>query len=188
MGFILLSIGSAVGLDNIWRFPYIVGPNGGGAFLIPCLLAVFLCGLPLMVLEFAVGRQFKTSVVATFSTIKKRFRFAVFFLVFVIGMILSYYLVITNWVLTYFLFFILGLTIPFSAFTISYHPLLFFLMSGIMGFVVVRARVSRGIEKFSKFLVAVLFGMLCVLLFFPFAARGDAGNRILFYSRLLKTV
>ena len=98
LGFILASIGSAVGLGNIWRFPYIVGMNGGGAFLIPYLIAVFLCGLPLMVIEFAMGRHFKNSVVPTLIAIKKRFRFAGLFIVFVMGAILSYYLVITSWV------------------------------------------------------------------------------------------
>jgi len=87
-------------------------------------------------------------------------------------MILSYYLVITSWVLAYSLFFILGVTIPFSAFTGSYYPLLFFLISGIMSFVVVRAGVKGGIEKLSKFLVPVLFGMLCVLLFFSLSLPG----------------
>ncbi len=69
IGFILASIGSAVGIGNIWRFPYLVGENGGGAFLIPYLIAVFLFGLPLMILEFALGRHFKTSVVPAFGTI-----------------------------------------------------------------------------------------------------------------------
>lgn len=172
IGFILASIGSAVGLGNIWRFPYIVGLNGGGAFLIPYLIAVFLCGLPLMVLELAMGRHFKTSVVPTLSAIGKRFRFAGFFLVFVMGMILSYYLVITSWVLAYSIFFIVGVTIPFSAFTRSYYPLLFFLMSGIISFVVVRAGVKRGIEKLSKLLVPVLFGILCILVVFSLSLPG----------------
>lgn len=172
LGFILASIGSAVGLGNIWRFPYIVGLNGGGAFLIPYFIAVFLFGLPLMVLEFAMGRNYKNSVVATLSAIRKRFRFAGLFLVFVMGMILSYYLVITSWVLAYSLFFIIGVTIPFSEFTSSYYPLLFFLMSGIICFVVVRAGVKRGIEKLSKVLVPVLFGMLCILVVFSFSLPG----------------
>lgn len=172
IGFILASIGSAVGLGNIWRFPYIVGLNGGGAFLIPYLIAVFLFGLPLMAIEFAMGRNSKNSVVATLGAIRRRFRFAGLFLVFVMGMILSYYLVITSWVLAYSLFFIMGVTIPFSAFTRSYYPLLFFLMSGMLCFVVVRVGVKRGIEKLSKFLVPVLFGMLCVLVFFSLSLPG----------------
>ncbi len=119
-GFILASIGSAVGIGNIWSFPYIVGENGGGAFLIPYLIAVFLFGMPLMMLEFALGRHFQTSVVPTFSTIGKRFRMAGFFIVLGMGMILSYYLVITGWVLAYSLFFISGISVPFSAFIASY--------------------------------------------------------------------
>jgi len=62
-GFVLASIGSAVGIGNIWRFPYMVGVNGGGAFLIPYLIALFLFALPLLILEFALGRHFRTSVV-----------------------------------------------------------------------------------------------------------------------------
>ena len=176
IGFILASIGSAVGIGNIWRFPYIVGENGGGAFLIPYVIAVFLFGMPLMMLEFAMGRHFKTSVVPAFSAIGKRFRLAGFFVVFVMGMILSYYLVITSWVLAYSLFFVSGRYMPFPEFTDSYYPLLFFLVSGGITFFVVRAGVKQGIEKLSKFLIPLLFAMLLLLLVFslslPGAVRG----------------
>lgn len=176
MGFILASIGSAVGLGNIWRFPYIVGANGGGAFLIPYLIAVFCFGLPLMILEFAMGRHFRTSVVPTFRSIGKRFVWAGYILVFIMGMILSYYLVITSWVLAYSFFFITGRLIPFTTFTSSYYPLLFFLISGAISLLVVRAGVKSGIERLSKLLIPLLFGMLIVLLafclFLPGAMRG----------------
>ncbi len=174
MGFILASIGSAVGIGNIWRFPYMVGENGGGAFLIPYLIAVFLFGLPLMILEFALGRHFKTSVVPAFGTIGKKFKIAGFFLVFVMGMILSYYLVITGWVLAYSLFFITGNPIPFSQFTGSYYPLLFFLTSAAITFFVVRAGVRQGIEKLSKFLIPLLFAMLLLLVIFALSLPGAA--------------
>jgi len=175
-GFILASIGSAVGIGNIWRFPYIVGTSGGGAFLIPYLIAVFLFGLPLMILEFALGRYFKTSVVPIFGTIGKRFRVAGLFLVFIVGMILSYYLVVMGWVFAYFLFFISGAAMPFSMFTGSYYPLFFFLIAGWMSYYVVRSGVRQGIEKLSKFLIPLLFIMLLILVVFalslPGAARG----------------
>lgn len=174
IGFILASIGSAVGIGNIWRFPYLVGENGGGAFLIPYLIAVFLFGLPLMILEFALGRHFKTSVVPAFSTIGKKFKIAGFFLVFIMGMILSYYLVITGWVLAYSLFFITGNPIPFSQFTGSYYPLLFFLTSAVITFLVVRAGVRQGIEKLSKFLIPLLFAMLLLLVIFALSLPGAA--------------
>ena len=176
LGFVLASIGSAVGVGNIWRFPYIVGANGGGAFLIPYLVAVFLFGLPLLMLEFALGRHFRTSVVPAFGSIGKRFRLAGFFLVFVTGMILSYYLVITGWVLAYFLFFISGKPIPFSEFIDSYYSLIFFLVSAGITFIVVRAGVKQGIEKLSKLLIPLLFIMLLALaayaLSLPGAERG----------------
>ncbi|NJD77304.1 MAG: sodium-dependent transporter [Candidatus Methanoperedens sp.] len=180
IGFILASIGSAVGIGNIWRFPYIVGMNGGGAFLIPYLIAVFLFGLPLMILEFALGRHFKTSVVPAFSTIGKKFRIAGFLLVFVMGMILSYYLVITGWVLAYFLFFVMGEPKSFSLFTGSYYPLLFFLISGGITFFVVRTGVKQGIEKLSRFLIPLLFAMLLLLLAFSLSLPG-AINGIEYY-------
>ncbi|RZN34226.1 MAG: sodium-dependent transporter [Methanophagales archaeon ANME-1-THS] len=171
-GFILASIGSAVGIGNIWRFPYIVGENGGGAFLIPYLIAVFLFGMPLIMLEFALGRHFQTSVVPTFSTIGKRFRLAGFFMVLGMGMILSYYLVITGWVLAYTLFFISGISVPFAAFTASYYPLLFFLISGGITFSVVMAGVKQGIERLAKVLIPLLFGMLLLLLVYSISLPG----------------
>ncbi len=164
IGFILASIGSAVGIGNIWRFPYIVGDNGGGAFLIAYIIAVFLFGLPLMILEFSLGRHFKTSVVPAFSTLGKKFETAGLFLVFIMVMILGYYLVVTSWVLAYSLFFLYGASVPFSQFTDSYYPLIFFLTSAGIVFLVVRAGISRGIEKLARILIPVLTLMLLFLL------------------------
>ncbi len=65
LGFLLAAIGSAVGIGNIWRFSAVVGQNGGGAYLIPYLLAVFLFALPLMILEISMGRRFRGTVVST---------------------------------------------------------------------------------------------------------------------------
>ena len=90
-GFVLASIGAAVGIGNIWRFPYMVGSNGGGAFLIPYVIAVALLGLPLMIVEFALGLRSRTSVVPAFEAIWTRFRPAALGLVAVLMMILAYY-------------------------------------------------------------------------------------------------
>jgi NSS family neurotransmitter:Na+ symporter len=125
LGFILASIGSAVGIGNIWRFPYIVGANGGGAFLIPFLIAVCLFGLPLMVLELAIGRSTGTSVVSAFGSIRQRFTAAGLLIVAIVSLILGYYLVIASWVLAYALFFVIGRPVEFGAFTDSYLPLAF---------------------------------------------------------------
>ncbi|WP_292364331.1 MULTISPECIES: sodium-dependent transporter [unclassified Methanoculleus] len=163
LGFILASIGSAVGIGNIWRFPYIVGANGGGAFLIPYLVSVLLFGLPLMVLELAIGRSTGTSVVSTFRSIRKRFSVAGLVIVTIVSLILGYYLVITSWVLAYALFFILGRPMEFGAFTDSYLPLVFFLLSGLAVFMTVRSGVREGIERASRYLIPILLVFLLFL-------------------------
>jgi len=74
IAFILAAIGAAVGIGNIWRFPALLGQNGGGAYLVPYFIAVFLFALPLMVLEIAMGRHFRSSVVSSFRAIRQRSR------------------------------------------------------------------------------------------------------------------
>ena len=172
LGFILASVGSAVGIGNIWRFPYIVGANGGGAFLVPYLIAVFLFGLPLMVLELAIGRSTGTSVISAFRSIRQRFTAAGLVIVAVASLVLGYYLVITGWVLAYALSFAFNRPIEFDAFTGSYLPLVFFLLSGLAVYVTVRSGVREGIERLSRYLIPALFAILLFLVVFSLTEPG----------------
>jgi NSS family neurotransmitter:Na+ symporter len=175
LGFILASIGSAVGIGNIWRFPYIVGVNGGGAFLIPYLISVLLFGIPLMMLEFAIGRSTGRSVVDAFRSIQRRLSAAGLLIVAVVSMILGYYLVITGWVLAYALFFFIGQPMAFDAFTGSNLPLVFFLLAGLAVFVTVRSGVREGIEgppATSPVLIAILLFLVAFSLTQPGAVEG----------------
>ncbi|HDQ07808.1 MAG TPA: sodium-dependent transporter [Methanoculleus sp.] len=178
IGFIFASIGSAVGIGNIWRFPYIVGANGGGAFLIPYLISVFLFGLPLMMLELAVGRHLQTSVGPAFRAIGKRFYKAGIVIVAIVSLILSYYLVVTSWVLAYALFFAFQRPVDFTAFTGSYYPLLFFVLSGLIVYATVRSGVRKGLERISRIVIPLLVVILLFLVAFsllqPGAAEGVA--------------
>ncbi|NLA38110.1 MAG: sodium-dependent transporter [Methanomicrobiales archaeon] len=180
LGFIIASIGSAVGIGNIWRFPYIVGANGGGAFLIPYLISVFLFGLPLMMLEFAIGRSTGSSVVSAFKSIRDRLSFAGIAVAIVASLVVSYYLVITSWVLAYALFFATNRPMDFGAFTGSYIPLVFFLLSGIAVFLTVRSGVREGIERVSRILIPVLVVILLFLVVFALTQPG-APDGIAFY-------
>ncbi len=188
LGFILASIGSAVGIGNIWRFPYIVGSNGGGAFLIPYLISVFLFGLPLMVLEFTIGRSTGNSVASAFESLRQRFFVVGLVIVVIVCLILSYYLVITSWVLAYALFFALNRPVDFGAFTGSYLPLLFFILSGLAIFVTVRSGVREGIERISRYLIPALIVILLFLVTFsltePGALEGIRFYLLPDYSRL----
>ncbi|MCM2465785.1 sodium-dependent transporter [Methanoculleus oceani] len=172
LGFILASIGSAIGIGNIWRFPYVVGANGGGAFLVPYLISVLLFALPLMVLELAIGRSMGTSVVSAFRSIRQRFAAGGLVIVAIVSLILGYYLVITSWVLAYAVFFAFNRPMDFGAFTGSYLPLVFFLLSGITVFMTVRSGVREGIEKVSRYLVPVLVVILLFLVIFSLTEPG----------------
>ncbi|MDD5025565.1 MAG: hypothetical protein PHN79_10745 [Methanoregula sp.] len=74
IGFILAAIGAAVGIGNIWRFFAVLGQNGGGAYQIPYFIAVFVFALPLMILEIAIGRRFRGTVVSAFGAVRPKFR------------------------------------------------------------------------------------------------------------------
>ncbi len=99
--FILASIGSAIGLGNIWRFPYVCYANGGGAFLIPYLIALLTSGIPLMVLEFSLGHKFSKPAPAAFGNIKKGFEVLGWFALLIGFGIVTYYAVVMGWCFNY---------------------------------------------------------------------------------------
>ena len=99
--FILASIGSAIGLGNIWRFPYVCYANGGGAFLIPYLIALLTSGIPLMVLEFSLGHKFSRPAPAAFGNIKKGFEVLGWFALLIGFGIVTYYAVVMGWCFNY---------------------------------------------------------------------------------------
>lgn len=109
-GFILAAIGSAVGLGNIWRFSYLAYEYGGGAFLIPYFIALILVGIPLMILEFAIGHRQRGSAPKSFHKISPRIEWAGWWpVIFVMFGIVMYYSVIISWCVNY-LFFSLNLS------------------------------------------------------------------------------
>ena len=180
MGFIFAGIGSAVGIGNIWRFPYIVGTNGGGGFLVPYLIIMFSFGLALMILEFVVGRHYQTSVITSFERIRKRFKWLGIVLVATAFSILSYYLVILGWILSYFLQMVSGSLLEFESFTNSWYPVLSFLAVLGINFVIIRTGVTRGIERLNKLGVLVLIAILVPLSIYGLSLPG-AENGMKFY-------
>jgi len=101
LAFILASIGSAIGLGNIWRFPYICFTNGGGAFLIPYLVALLTAGIPLMILEFSLGHKMRASAPLSFFKVHKNTEWLGWFALLVAFGIVSYYTVIMGWSFNY---------------------------------------------------------------------------------------
>jgi NSS family neurotransmitter:Na+ symporter len=159
-GFILACIGSAVGVANIWRFPYIVGENGGGAFLIPFFLVVSGLGIILMMLEFAVGKYFQSSIVKSLEKIKSKLRWSGVIIASVSLAILSYYLVIIGWIGFFLTSFVVNMPFEFQNFSHNYFSLIAFVLVALMVTIIISKGVINGIEKFNKIAVMVLISIL----------------------------
>ena len=102
--FISAAIGSAVGLGNVWRFPYLAGKYGGGAFLIPYVIMLFVLGIPLLIMEFAIGQQMQVGAIGSFRKIKHRLSGIGLGAVLCGFVVVSYYTVVMAWSLLYFLY------------------------------------------------------------------------------------
>jgi len=164
--FILAAIGAAVGIGNIWRFPAMLGENGGGAYLVPYLIAVFVFGLPLMILEITMGRHFRGTVVSAFRGVRPEFRIIGWLVCAIIFLILSYYLVITGWTIAYTLFSATGSAGTFATFTGSYLPVIFAVIAVLLTGLVVAAGVKNGIERVSVTMVPLIVIILGVMVLY----------------------
>ena len=105
LGFIMLSAGCAIGCGNVWKFPWMCGQNGGGSFMLLYILCLLVLGLPVMVMEFAVGRAAQASPVTMYQRLEKPgHKWGVFGVVSLIGniAIMAFYTVVTGWILYYF--------------------------------------------------------------------------------------
>jgi len=171
---IMATAGSAVGLGNIWRFPYLTGENGGGAFLLVYLLCVLLMGIPVMTSEFVIGRAAQKNAYGAFKKMQPKGHH--WHWVGILGiaaafMILAFYTTVAGWTLEYFfqsvsgnLFKLGDYGAAFESFSTSvFRPILWFLVfMGLTGFVIISG-VEQGIEKYSKILMPALFVILIIL-------------------------
>lgn len=103
-GFLFAAVGSAIGLGNIWRFPYVAWDNGGGAFIVPYLVALLTAGIPVLVLEYALGHRYQGSAPATFSRLHPRTEWIGWWQICVAFVISSYYAVVLAWAAAYTVF------------------------------------------------------------------------------------
>lgn len=169
MGFILATAGAAVGLGNIWRFPYLAAEYGGGIFLLIYLLLVVTLGFTIMITEIAVGRSTGCGVLGAFAKISRKWRFIGYLSLMVPCIILPYYSVIGGWVMKYGFEFITGGGAGiasnaegfFAAFTGSIaSPIFWSVLFILITAVIMLFGVKKGIERTSRVLMPVLFVML----------------------------
>ncbi len=184
-GFILAAVGSAVGLGNIWRYPYVVGENGGAAFILMYFCCVLIIGLPVLIAELSLGRRTGLNPVGAIRTFTKSKAWPwVGFLGVITGIgILSFYLVIAGWTVGYIIRTILHSTGSFSEFIHDpANEIGYFLVFLLMTAYVVFRGVEHGIEKWSKFLMPSLFVLLVGLIAYNLTLEG-AGAGVEFYLK-----
>ena len=163
LGFVFAAAGSAVGLGNIWRFPYLAAQYGGGIFILVYLVLAVTFGFAMLTAEIAIGRKTKLSPVLAYKKLNKNFGFLGVLAIIVPVIICPYYCVIGGWVTKYVTVYAQGLVSQaagetyFSDFISNpWSPLVFFLIfMGISVFVILLG-VEKGIEKISKFLMPLL--------------------------------
>ena len=163
LGFVLAAAGSAVGLGNIWRFPYLAAKYGGGMFLLTYIVLAVTFGFTLMVAEISLGRKTQLSAISAFSKLDKRFSFLGYLASIVPVIILPYYSVIGGWVTKYLVSFCGGNLSQaaqdsyFGNFISSTsEPILYFAIFLGLTALVVLFGVEKGIEKMSKVMMPVL--------------------------------
>jgi len=196
LGFILAAAGSAIGLGNLWKFPYITYENGGGSFVLVYLVCVALIGLPIMVAETLLGRRAGTSVVGAFRVLAPHARYCQ-----IIGwlgvaagfVILSYYSVVAGWTLEYAVRASSGyfdgmdaqqVSASFGSFLadpvrqVGWHAVFMLLTMGV-----VMGGVKRGIERWARILMPVLLALIVALMVYSLVT-GDAISAFRFVFRL----
>ncbi|MDX9928916.1 MAG: sodium-dependent transporter [Bacteroidales bacterium] len=175
LGVIAAAAGSAVGLGNIWRFPYILGENGGGAFFLIYLVIMFAIGIPVMMSELAIGRRSQRNPVGAFRVLAPGKPWYLVGMMGVISafMILAFYTAVAGWTLEYLYQTIIGgfrdkspdeLTAMFDFFRgESLRPALWFSLFLIATSGIVLGGVRKGIEKSTKIMMPVLFTLLLIM-------------------------
>ncbi|ASJ95986.1 MULTISPECIES: sodium-dependent transporter [Shewanella] len=198
VGFILAAVGSAIGLGNIWRFPYMAYENGGGAFFIPYLFAMITAGIPFMIMEFSLGHKIKKTSPRIFAqlghTLGIKLEWLGWFQVFIAAVIAVYYVAVIGWTLSYLGFSFsqawgdnpndfffnqylkLGNNSPSHLGEFQLGIALSMSIAWLMTFLAVFSGVKGGIERANKIMMPILFIMVLVLigriLFLPGALSG----------------
>ncbi len=174
-GILAATAGSAIGLGNIWRFPYVAGENGGAAFLFVYLGFVLALGIPLMLSEFIIGRNTQKNPVGAFLKLRKSKAWSIVGLMGVSGafIILAFYAAVAGWTLEYLFKSVSNgfsgknpeqLSEMFTSFREgSWRPIIWFLVFMVMTASIVIAGIKKGIEKYTKVLMPLLLVILVIL-------------------------
>lgn len=189
LGFILVSAGCAIGIGNVWKFPYLAGANGGGVFVLFYLLFLFIMGVPILTMEFAVGRASRKSPIGCFKSLEKpghKWHFHGIACIVGCYLLMMYYSVVSGWMLDYFVKFLAGSfdTVGAEATGDVFNALLgnpiemivFMAVIVVLGFLVCSFGLQNGLERITKVMMVGLLALILILvvnsLLLPNAAKG----------------
>ena len=177
LGFLLVSAGCAIGIGNVWRFPYVTGQNGGGIFVLFYLIFLVIMGLPVLTMELAVGRASRKSAVLGYKALEKRgskWHIHGWVAIFGCCMLMMYYTTVSGWMVTYFFKFLTGsfksgMTTEDTAQAFSNllgdpkQMAFWMILTVVVGFLVCSRGLQNGLEKISKFMMTALLLLIVVL-------------------------
>lgn len=194
IGFLLVSAGCAIGIGNVWRFPFVAGQNGGGIFVFLYLIFLAIMGMPVLTMELAVGRASRKSAVLGYKVLEKpgsKWHIHGWFCIFGCYMLMMYYTTVSGWMVSYFFKFAVGTFQPsmgaeevgfvFSSLLASPAEMgIWMALTVILGFFVCSRGLQNGLEKISKFMMAALLILIVVLAIHSLLLSG-AAEGISFY-------
>lgn len=194
LGFLLVSAGCAIGIGNVWRFPYIVGQNGGGIFVIIYLAMLVLMGLPVLSMELAVGRASRKSAILAYKALEKpkaKWHIHGWFAILGCYILMMYYTNVSGWMLNYFFKFATGTFVSgmdaadcgrvFSDMLADPAEMGFWMaITVVAGIAVCAIGVRKGLERVSKVMMSALFLLIIVLAVHSFTLSG-ASEGLSFY-------
>ena len=177
LGFILVSAGCAIGIGNVWKFPYVAGENGGGVFVLFYLLFLLCMGVPVLTMELAVGRASRKSVVLAYKALEpkgSKWHIHGWFCIIGCYLLMMYYTTVAGWMVSYFVKFLTGdFTSGMSTTEISAefgnmlaNPVemtVFMAMVVVAGFFVCSRGLQNGLEKITKVMMLALLGLIVIL-------------------------
>ena len=177
LGFLLVSAGCAIGIGNVWRFPYVTGQNGGGIFVLFYLIFLVIMGLPVLTMELAVGRASRKSAVLGYKALEKKgskWHIHGWVAIFGCCMVMMYYTTVSGWMVTYFFKFLTGsfksgMTTEDTAQAFSNllgdpkQMAFWMILTVVVGFLVCSRGLQNGLEKISKFMMTALLLLIVVL-------------------------
>ena len=194
LGFLLVSAGCAIGIGNVWRFPYVTGQNGGGIFVLFYLIFLVIMGLPVLTMELAVGRASRKSAVLGYKALEKKgskWHIHGWVAIFGCCMLMMYYTTVSGWMVTYFFKFLTGsfksgMTTEDTAQAFSNllgdpkQMAFWMILTVVVGFLVFSRGLQNGLEKISKFMMTALLLLIVVLAVHSFTLS-NAAEGVKFY-------